>query len=274
VSRVLDRIEAGEVALGSMDTLGSPRLTEVMALAGIDALLIDQMFCPTDWESVAAMVRSARNFRMDTIVRVPGFPWLDRTDHHMAVDAVRALGVGATGVMVSCATVEEVAQLIEVSKDWHRDIHLHPFGDEEFDDYQRQVASDCLVMPLIESASAIGRLDEILALPGLRAVSLGMTDISRMLGHPFEYEHPEVERMVADAIEGAHRHGVAIGANLGYRYSRSLEDMGARMERMAASGLDFLWLQNNGFVIQWMYHALADLRPRGKRTTGLAEKEA
>jgi 2-keto-3-deoxy-L-rhamnonate aldolase RhmA len=264
MSLLLDRVNAGEIALGSMDTLGSSRLTEVMALAGIDALLIDQMFCPTDWETVAGMVRSARNFGMDTIVRVQGYPWLDRTDHRMAVDAVRALGVGATGVMVSCATVEEVAQLVEVSKDWHRDIHLHRFGDEEFDSFSKQAESECIVMPLIESESALKHLDEILALPGLRALSLGMTDISRMLGHPFEYEHPSVERVVTASVASARRNDVAIGANLGYRYSRSLDEMAARMSRMAEQGFNFLWLQNNGFVIQWMYRALAGLRPNTK----------
>lgn len=257
----MDRVAVGEIALGSMDTLGSPRVTEVMALAGIDALLIDQMFCPTDWETVAAMVRSARNFRMDTIVRVQGFPWVDRTDHRLAVDAVRALGVGATGVMISCSTVEEVEQLIEVSQDWHRDIHLHPFGDEEFGDYSEKVAAEGVVMPLIESEGAIERIDEILALPGLRAVSLGMTDISRMLGRPFDYEHADVEAFVERAVASARANDVAIGANLGYRYSRAVPEMGARMERMAAMGFNFLWLQNNGFVVQWMYHQLASLRP-------------
>jgi 2-keto-3-deoxy-L-rhamnonate aldolase RhmA len=256
----MNKVAKGEVALGSMDTLGSSRLTEVMGLAGIDALLIDQMFCPADWATVAEMVRAARNFRMDVLVRVQGFPWLDRTDHRMAVDAVRALGVGANGVVVSCTTVEEVEQLIEVSKDWHRDIHLHPFGDEEFDDYARSVADDCVVMPMIESERSLEAIDEILALPGLKAVTLGMTDISRILGHPFEYEHPEVGEVVDRAIESARRQGVAIGANLGYAYSRSLDDMEDRMKRMAAQGFQFLWLQNNGFVVQWMYHTLAGFR--------------
>lgn len=264
MSNFMKRVDAGEIALGSLDTLGSPRLTEVMALAGIDVLLIDQMFCPTDWETVASMVRAARNFGMDTMVRVQGFPWLDRTDHRMAVDAVRALGVGATGVMASVATVEEAEQLLEVSKDWHRDIHLHRFGDEDFGDFAEQVEAECIVMPMIESESALEHIDQIVALPGLRALSLGMTDISRMVGHPFEYEHPEVERVVDSAVASARRHGIAIGANLGYRYSRSLDDMAARMNRMVEQGFNFLWLQNNGFVIQWMYHALAGLKPLRK----------
>jgi 2-keto-3-deoxy-L-rhamnonate aldolase RhmA len=261
MSRLLDRIKAGELALGSMDTLGSPRLAEVMGLAGVDALLIDQMFCPTDWETVASIVRAARNFTMDVFVRVQGFPWIDRTDHRIAVDAVRALGVGATGVMASCATVEEVEQLIAVSRDWHRDIHLHPFGDDEFSEYSARVRAECLVMPLIESETALASMEGIMDLPGLRAVSLGMTDISRIVGRPFEYEHPEVERVVTRAIAKAQECDVAIGANLGYRYSRSVEDMSSRMIRMKDQGFDFLWLQNNGFVIQWLYHSIVKALP-------------
>ncbi|MGD9988293.1 aldolase/citrate lyase family protein [Pseudonocardia sp.] len=239
-----------------MDTIGSPRLTEVMGFAGVDAALVDMMFCPTDWSTIAAMVRAGQHFDMDVLVRIPGYPWFDRTDHHMAADAVRALGCGASGVMTSCATVEEVEQLVAVSKDWHRDIHLHPFGDDEFAEYAKTVSAECLVMPLIESASAIENIEGILAIPGLRAVSLGMTDISRMLGHDFEYEHPDVRKFTASVIEAGREHGVLVGANVGYQFSRSVSETRARIDTLTAEGFDFLWLQNNGFVIQWLYRSL------------------
>lgn len=256
MSRFIECISEGRLAIGSLDTLGSSRLTEVMAAAGLDVLLIDQMFCPTEWETVAAMVRSARNYGMDTMVRIPGFPWLGRTDARLAVDAVRALGVGATGVMASCATSEEVEQLIEVSKDWHRDIHIHAFSDDGFEAHARAIEQDCIIMPMIESTSAMKQTDRILRVSGLRFLTLGMTDISRMLGHPFEYEHPEVVAYVADTVRRAAEHGVVVGANLGYTYSKSIEAMAGRADRMRQLGLKFLWLQNNGYVIQWMYRSV------------------
>lgn len=256
MSRFHDKIARGQVPIGSMDTMASARLVEVMAYAGLDMILIDQMFCPADWQDIHEIVRSARNYNMDTLVRVAGFPWLDRTDHRMAVDAMRALGVGATGVMVSCATVEEVEQLVEVGKDWHRDIHIHAFGDEDFSVYAEHVAAEGVVMPLIESTTAMERIDEILAIPGLKAISLGMTDISRMLGHPFEYEHPEVEAFVGSTLATAEKHRVVVGANVGYTYSRAPEAMTDRIGRMVGQGFRFIWLQNNGFVIQWMYRSL------------------
>jgi 2-keto-3-deoxy-L-rhamnonate aldolase RhmA len=256
VTRLLDKLAANQVAIGSLDTLGSVRLAEVMACAGLDMILIDQMFCATDWETVYGIVRVARNYNMDTMVRVAGFPWLNRTDHRMAVDATRVLGVGATGVMASCATVEEVQELVEVSKDWHRDIHIHPFGDDDFAVYEEKVASECIVMPMIESSTSIERIDEILAVPGLKAISLGITDVSRMLGHPFEYEHPEVQAFIDSTIATAAKYSVAVGGNVGYAYSRSIDDMAARIERMTNHGFKFIWLQNNGFVVQWMYRSL------------------
>lgn len=256
MSRFITGIEEGRLVIGSLDTLGSPRLTEVMAAAGLEVLLIDQMFCPADWETVAAMVRSARNYGMDTMVRIPGFPWLGKTDSRLVVDAVRALGVGATGVMASCATAEEVRQLLEVSKDWHRDIHIHAFSDDDYANHAKSIEKDCIVMPMIESRSAMAETEEILAVPGLRFLTLGMTDVSHMLGHPFEYEHPEVVAYVESVLRLGKKHGVVIGANLGYAYSKSIEDMVARTGRMREMGLGFVWLQNDGYVIQWMYRSL------------------
>lgn len=256
MSRFITGIEEGRLVIGSLDTLGSSRLTEVMAAAGLDVLLIDQMFCPTEWETVATMVRSARNYGMDTMVRIPGFPWLGKTDSRLVVDAVRALGVGATGVMASCATAEEVGQLLEVSKDWHRDIHIHAFSDDDFAAHAKEIEKDCIIMPMIESRSAMEQTEQVLAVPGLRYLSLGMTDISHMLGHPFEYEHPDVVAYVSSAVRRAKAHGVVIGANLGYAYSKSIEDMVARTGRMRELGLGFVWLQNDGYVIQWMYRSL------------------
>ena len=112
------------------------------------------------------------------------------------------------------------------------------------------------------------RIDDILAIPGLQAISLGMTDISRMLGHPFEYEHPDVEVFVSSTLAKAAERSVVVGANVGYTYSRSIDDMVARIRRMEAQGCKFIWLQNNGFVIQWIYRSLVKAAGQTAAATG------
>lgn len=256
MSKLLRKLAAGEVVIGSMDTLGSSRLLEVMGFAGLDAVAIDLMFCPTDWETVGHMIRAGRNYDLDTLVRIPSFPWLARTDDRLAVDAARALGVGATGVVFSCNTVEEVEQAVTVSRDWHRDIHIHPFSEEEFAAFERTVGSECVVMPLIESEQAIANIEAILDVQGLKTVWLGMTDLSRILGQPFDYEHAAVNEFVARVVGMADQRGVAIGANVGYKFSRSMQDMVARIGRMVDQGVRIIWLQNTGYVIQWTYRSL------------------
>lgn len=256
MSKLLRKLAAGDLAVGSMDTIASPRLLEVVGFAGLDAVAVDMMFCPPDWETLAGLVRAGRNYDLDVLVRIPSFPWLDRTDARLAVDAARALGVGAVGVVFSCATVEEVKQVVGVSQGWHRDLHIHPFSEEEFAAYERVVGSEAIAMPLIESQSAIEHIEDILAVPGLKTVWLGMTDLSRMLGHPFDYEHPEVTRYVDRVIDLANTRGIAIGANVGYKFSRSMDEMVARIGRMAQQGVRIIWLQNTGYVIQWTYRSL------------------
>lgn len=256
VSKLLDKLKTGEFAIGTTDTIASSRLLEVMGFAGLDMVKVDQMFCPADWPTIAEMVRAGRNYDIDVFVRVQSFPWIATTDPRIAVDAVRALGVGAAGVVFSCATVQEVEQVVAASRDWHRDIHIHPFSDEEFAAFEAKVGSDCLVMPLIESQSALDDIDSILAVDGLKAVSLGMTDISRVLGHPLEYEHPDVQRVVDTIVKKAHAKGVYVGANVGYSFSRSFDEMVARVGRMREHGLQFAWMQNTGYLIQWAYRTL------------------
>lgn len=256
MSKVLRKLAAGETVIGSNDTIGSPRLLEVMGYAGLDMVVIDQMFCATDWETVASMVRAGRNYDLDTFVRLPAFPWFNRTDYRLAVDAARALGVGVTGLVFSVATVEEVEQLVEVSRSWHRDLHIHAFTEEEFATYTSRVSSQCVVMPLLESNIAFENMSKILAVPGLKTAWLGMTDLTRYLEAPFDYEHPAVARFVDRAVGLAEQYGVALAANLGYRFSRSPDDASRRAGRMVDQGVRIVMLQNNGYQIQWAYRNL------------------
>ena len=46
-------------------------------------------------------------------------------------------------------------------------------------------------------------IDEILAIEGVRIVMLAMTDLSKALGHPFQYEHPEVWEALDSIVKKA-----------------------------------------------------------------------
>ena len=61
----------------------------------------------------------------------------------------------------------------------------------------------------IEAGTAFEEIDEILASDGMRIVMLAMTDLSKALGHAFEYEHADVWRTVDSIVEKSARRGIA-----------------------------------------------------------------
>jgi 2-keto-3-deoxy-L-rhamnonate aldolase RhmA len=88
----------------------------------------------------------------------------------------------------------------------------------------------------------VNEIDEILALDGMRILMLAMTDLSKALGHPFDYEHPEVWRHVDLIVEKARARGIAIAANMGYDYTTH-ERMAARVKRMHDHGIRICLMQ-------------------------------
>ena len=97
-------------------------------------------------------------------------------------------------------------------------------------------------VPHIEAGTAIEEIDEILAIDGIRIVMLAMTDLSKALGHPFQYEHPEVWRALDSIVEKAGKRNIAIAANMGYDYT-TYERMTERVQRMHEHGVRICLMQ-------------------------------
>jgi L-amino acid N-acyltransferase YncA len=77
-----------------------------------------------------------------------------------------------------------------------------------------------------------------------------------MVGKPFQYEDAGVVEYATQIVGECHDRGIKVGANVGYTDSRDLAAMRERIARMTSQGFDFIWLQNNGFVVQWVYRQL------------------
>ncbi len=55
-----------------------------------------------------------------------------------------------------------------------------------------------MVVPDLESPAALDNLDSILAVDGLQATMVSLADISQAIGHPFDYDHREMIKIVRD----------------------------------------------------------------------------
>lgn len=241
------------LSLGVLEVTASPEVVETVAFAGFDWVCIDLMFESTDWNLAAHMVRAAKAAGISPTIRVPSNPWVVPDDQHVMVDITRAFGIGATGVLVSLDTPEMVGKAVEVAKEWHRNIHIVPFADDmsRYEEVQARMADETLLVPILESRGALENMEAFFDVPGLKAIALGISDASRMLGHSFDYEHPEVWAMVDRAAELARERGLYLFGNTGYQF-QTPADIARRVKRLHDHGVRMVLIQSTGALLQFM----------------------
>jgi 2-keto-3-deoxy-L-rhamnonate aldolase RhmA len=183
---------------------------EAAAQAGFDAISLDGEHGAFSSSDVDDIVRVANGYGMSVMARVPNIQpntlnlWLDR---------------GIQGVVgPHIETREEAQQLADAClfppdgwrswgggrgtefNDAHR-LNEKYSGKLGFAQWTNQ---NMLVLAQIESKQAHDNLDGILSVPGLTGITGGPHDLAASLGHPGEPDHPECQRLAAEAAHRAH----------------------------------------------------------------------
>jgi len=121
------------------------------------------------------------------------------------------------------------------------------------------------VIPLIESLNAARTLERIMAVPGLRAIALGMGDLSRLMGHPGDLHHPELQAFIRSAVDLGRAKGVRIVGLAGSRTDHQPEVVLSRTRWLSEIGVDMVIIPWATLVVQDYYQQtlalLRDLPP-------------
>jgi len=108
------------------------------------------------------------------------------------------------------------------NKEYYRRADVWPLAPE----------GEILVVLMIEDTQGLANLDEMLTrVPGIGAVLIGEGDLSQELGHPREYEHPEVVEAMTEIVRTCKARGVPVG----HPHVAS-----KNVERVIADGFDLL----------------------------------
>lgn len=243
MSRLFQRLAADQMALGVW-IKGGPSWVPTLARAGFDFVRPDMMFSAMDWRELDHIHRAAQAVGLTTWLRVPANPWLSGTGQlQVTVDVARAFSLGIPIVGASIASAAQVAACVEVAKDWHRSgTGEYPNSDETFAAMNRKAADAAVFVPHVEAGTAIREIDQILAIDGLRIVMLAMTDLSKALGYPFQYDHPEVWKTLDSIVAKARTRGIVIAANMGYAFTTH-EQMLGRVQKMQQHGVRICLMQ-------------------------------
>jgi 2-dehydro-3-deoxyglucarate aldolase/4-hydroxy-2-oxoheptanedioate aldolase len=214
VNKVKQALKAGKLQLGcSVSMIRSPEIARILAAAGLDWTYLDSEHGGFDLETLQDLARAANDNGLCPIVRVAELQY---------ALVARALDAGAQGVLFPRV---ESPELLAQAISWTR---FPPLGVRGFGlqpthlNYEMRTMPDIIahmnehvmVVLQIETVTAMNRVDELLAVPGVDAVMIGPADLSVSLGVPGQFEHPSMIAAIEKIRDACKRAGVAPGIHV------------------------------------------------------------
>ncbi|MBK7891811.1 MAG: hypothetical protein IPJ84_13525 [Bdellovibrionales bacterium] len=192
--------------IGAWSVTGSATVFELLCSAGCDFLIADFEHGSFTLDQLRSCLRTAVGYGISVIVRPP---FVDQTITQAAFD------LGAAGVIYpQVSSASEAARAVKMS------IYA-PDGSLGFNPFTRAYSYgapkgesdqvDCFWRAIIiETEAAWTELDQILEIPALDAVYLGVYDMSVALGIPGQVDHAKIYRFVEDVSARAKRAGKSV----------------------------------------------------------------
>ncbi len=198
---IIEKMAAGEAALGLFMNCSYAAFTEIAGRAGFDYAIADTEHGPLSIETAEDLCRAGQCGGLAPIVRV-------RENEPTLIQ--RALDIGSAGVQVpQISTAADAERAVHSAKYW-------PYGQRGFSPATRagdyflsgsvgltdRLNEEQMLIVHIEGKEGVDNLDAILAVPHIDVIFLGPYDLSQSLGIPGQVNDPLITSTMIDA---AHR---------------------------------------------------------------------
>lgn len=210
-TNIRDRLRSNDVVISAMLRFPNPAAMEIMALAGVDLVIIDNEHYPFDEETMIDLVRAADVHNMACAVRVPNTE---------PARIAQIMDYGVDGILVpSVDTYEEAMELVNAVK-------YAPVGTRGFcpitraasygfgmsaSEYAEFANAHSIVMVQIETKEGVANLDQILSIPEVDCIDYGPSDLAASYGVPGRNDDPKVQETVREIIDKARAAGKNVG---------------------------------------------------------------
>jgi 2-keto-3-deoxy-L-rhamnonate aldolase RhmA len=181
------RLKDRETLIGTIVSLASPEVAEVLSAAGFDWLFLDAEHNPLDALTIQRILIGAGST-----------PCLVRLARGDEVSIKKALDAGATGIIAplinSAEQATEVVRHAKYAPQGTRGVgagRAHGYG-LAFQDYLSRANVETVVVVQAEHIDAVNNIEAIVQVPGLDGILIGPYDLSASLGRIGEVTHPDV----------------------------------------------------------------------------------
>ncbi len=208
---VKQKLRDGEAVFGAI--MGSPSLDEIDVLAhvGFDCILIDGEHGNISAYDCELMVRSCEAVEITPLARV-------RTNDPSEV--LQFMETGLMGVVApqinSRADAERLVRAVKYHPEGKRGM-AGPRGAcygllQPMSEFAAESNRETMVILLVEDIEGVNNIGEIVSVPGVDLVVIGLSDLSQSMGLPGLTTHPEVvaaaDRVIAASLEAGRAVGV------------------------------------------------------------------
>lgn len=175
------RLLAGEQVVGGLVRMPSEELVEMLAVAGLDFVLVDCEHGPADVGALRQHLALADAHGLPVLVRI------GEGEHHLAQ---RALDQGAQGIVAphveSAAEAEALVRAVHYPPRGVRGFATYPrsgrFGTVDPAGHRASAAESTLVIAMLESPAAIRDAASIVAVDGIDGYLVGVADLGAARG--------------------------------------------------------------------------------------------
>ncbi len=242
------KLKSKERLLGTFIQIPSPAIVELAGYAGFDFVIIDLEHGPFGIETATDMVRAANVSNTSPVIRVSkNDPFLigqaldigaegimipQITNHDAAVNAIQSTKYGPEGIRGTCPCVRAAKYTgMDAS-------------------YFKKANEDVVTIVLLEGKEAIENISEIVTIPDIDIIMMGVWDLSSSLGIPGQVESPLVLEKIEIIMKEAQAKGIALG-------SLWLEI--AEAKKLADLGIKFLPTVDSTLIIEQWRKMLQDI---------------
>lgn len=222
MATLAQKLAAGGRAFATWVALGNTYSAEVIGAGGYDCVVLDTQHGAIGWDQLGDLVRAIDLNKVPSLVRVGGVD---------AVQIMRALDLGAAGVIVPMVSTPEQAQAAVSAT------RYPPLGERSFGKVRTYYGSEqaepeeplCFVM--IETAQALDNLAAIAAVDGVDGLFVGPVDLALAMGlGPVLTEHEVVFAAIERIVKAAEVAGKISGsASFNALYSHRLLALGVQL---------------------------------------------
>ena len=201
------KLQRKDLLVGTIQTLPSPEITEILCSAGFDWLFVDLEHSTLNSRDAQYILQAAApNF--SCMIRVP------------VIDEVwikKVLDAGASGIIVpQVLTSEAAAQAVKLCKyppEGVRSVGVaraQGYGDK-FQEYVESANKETLIIIQIEHIDAVNNIDSIVKVAGIDCLFVGPYDLSASMGIPGSINDPSVKSAISRVTSCAEQAGIPLG---------------------------------------------------------------